>query len=234
MDHVNNKLKIKQWAEEDRPREKMLLKGVSVLSDAELLAILIGSGNKNETAVELAQRILHSVNNNLNSLGKLSIKELINKFKGIGEAKAITIVSALELGKRRNYTDEEKQIHIGSSHDAYTLFAPLLNDLKYEEAWVLLMNRANKPLKKVQVSKGGISGTVVDIRLIIKEALDNFATGIILVHNHPSGNVAPSHEDNALTKKLKDASFVMDICLHDHIIIGNNEYFSYKDNQSIL
>lgn len=234
MDQTRNKLKISQWAEEDRPREKMLLKGLPALSDAELLAILIGSGNKDETAVELAQRILHSVNNNLNSLGKLEIKDLINHFKGIGEAKAITIVAALELGKRRKSSEEEKQNQIHSSRDVFQLFQPILGDLQHEEMWVVLINKANKILKKRQVSKGGMSSTVVDIRLIIKEAIDNFATGIILVHNHPSGSTSPSEGDDILTQKLKDASKLMDIYLHDHLIIAAKSYFSYKDNQSIL
>jgi len=234
MDQLNNKLKITDWAEEDRPREKMLIKGVSALSDAELLAILIGSGNRNETAVELSQRILFSVNNNLNSLGKLEIKELVNKFNGIGEAKAITIVAALELGKRRKLTEFEKQIQIRSSIDAYEIFQPLLGDLKHEEGWVLLMNNSNKVIKKVHISKGGITGTVIDIRLIVKEAIDNLATNIILIHNHPSGNIKPSREDDHITRKLKEACKLLDISLLDHIIVCDSSYYSYKDEENIF
>lgn len=234
MDHVVNKLKITDWAEEDRPREKMLLKGVSALSDAELLAILIGSGNKKETAVELSQRILHSINNNLNSLGKLEINSLIKNFNGIGEAKAITIAAALELGKRRKISEPEKQTQILSSRDVYELFHPILGDLNHEEAWSLLMNKSNKVIKKIQVSKGGITGTTIDIRLIIKEAIENFATNIILVHNHPSGNNAPSENDNNVTRKLKEASNLLEIHLMDHIIVCDKSYYSYKDQNTIL
>lgn len=234
MERLTNKLKITDWAEEDRPREKMIQKGVSALTDAELLAILIGSGNRNETAVELSQRILFSVNNNLNSLGKLEIKDLIKKFNGIGEAKAITIIAALELGKRRKITESEKQIQIGSSIHAYEIFQPMLGDLKHEEGWALLMNRSNRVIRKIQVSKGGITGTVIDIRLIVKEAIDNLATNIILVHNHPSGNVKPSREDDLVTRKLKEACLLLDISLLDHIIISDNNYYSYRDSDNIF
>ncbi len=234
MDLLANKLRITDWAEEDRPREKMLLKGVSALSDAELLAILIGSGNKNETAVELSQRILHSVNNNLNSLGKLAISELIKNFNGIGEAKAITIAAALELGRRRKLSESEKQFQIQSSADVYQIFQPILGDLKHEEAWALLMNRSNKVIKKIQVSKGGITGTVIDIRLIVKEAIENLATNIILIHNHPSGNTKPSEDDNHITRKLKEACNLLDIHLIDHIIVCDKDYYSYKDKTTIF
>ncbi len=223
------KLNIKDWAEEDRPREKMLLKGVAALSDAELLGILIGSGNKNETAVELAQRILHSISNNLNTLGKQEIKDLIKNFNGIGEAKAITIAAAMELGKRRKLSEMAVQPQITSSEDAYQLFHPVLADIKHEEVWVLLLNRANKVLKKIQVSKGGISGTVVDIRMIMKEAIDNLASAIILCHNHPSGNNSPSADDDSITKRLKEAGKIMDIQLLDHIIVCDHSYYSYLD-----
>jgi DNA repair protein RadC len=230
MELIKPKLKITDWAEEDRPREKMLLKGVSALSDAELLAILIGSGNKNETAVELSQRILHSTNNNLNSLGKLEIQDLIKNFNGIGEAKAITIIAALELGRRRKLTESEKQLQIFSSKEVFDIFQPMLGDLKHEESWILLMNRYNKVIKKVQVSKGGITGTVVDIRMIIKEAIENLATNLILIHNHPSGNPNPSMEDDQITFRLKEACNLLDINLADHIIICDNYYHSYRDN----
>ena len=223
------KLNIKDWAEEDRPREKMLLKGVSALSDAELLGILIGSGNKNETAVELAQRILRSAENNLNLLGKLEIKDLIKNFNGIGEAKAITIVAALELGKRRKLSEVISQPQIASSEDVYNIFHPILADLKHEEVWVLLLNRANKVLKKIQVSKGGVTGTVVDVRMIMKEAIDSLASAMILCHNHPSGNSNPSGDDDNITRKLKEAGKIMEMQLLDHIIVCDHSYYSYLD-----
>jgi len=223
------KLNIKDWAEEDRPREKMLLKGVGALSDAELLGILIASGNKNETAVELAQRILHSAGNNLNTLGKFAIKDLIKNFSGIGEAKAITIAAAMELGKRRKLSEVVSQPQITSSEAVYNIFHPVLADLKHEEMWVLLLNRANKVMKKIQVSKGGIAGTVVDIRMIMKEAIDSLACAMILCHNHPSGNINPSADDNKITQKLKEAGLIMDIRLLDHVILSDGDYYSYLD-----
>lgn len=223
------KLNIKDWAEEDRPREKMLLKGVAALSDAELLGILIGSGNKNETAVELAQRILHSVSNNLNILGKQEIKELIRNFNGIGEAKAITIAAAMELGKRRKLSEVVIQPQITSSDTVFEIFHPILADLRHEEVWVLLLNRANKVLKKIQVSKGGVTGTVVDIRMIMKEAIDSLASAMVLCHNHPSGNSNPSDDDDNITRRLKEAGQIMDIRLLDHIIVCDHSYYSYMD-----
>lgn len=226
---LNTKLNIKDWAEEDRPREKMLLKGVSALSDAELLGILIGSGNKSETAVELSQRILHSVSNNLNTLGKLEIKDLIKDFKGIGEAKAITIVAALELGKRRKLSEALVSPQITSSKDVYDIFHPILADLKHEEVWVLFLNRANKVVKNIQISKGGLTATVVDIRLIMKEGIQSLASAMVLCHNHPSGNTHPSDDDDQITKRLKDAGHIMDIRLLDHIIVCDNSYYSYMD-----
>lgn len=226
---LNTKLNIKDWAEEDRPREKMLLKGVSALSDAELLGILIGSGNKSETAVELSQRILHSVSNNLNTLGKLEIKDLIKDFKGIGEAKAITIVAALELGKRRKLSEALVSPQITSSKDVYDIFHPILADLKHEEVWVLFLNRANKVVKNIQISKGGMTATVVDIRLIMKEGIQTLASAMVLCHNHPSGNTHPSDDDDQITKRLKEAGHIMDIRLLDHIIVCDNSYYSYMD-----
>lgn len=226
---LNTKLNIKDWAEEDRPREKMLLKGVSALSDAELLGILIGSGNKSETAVELSQRILHSVSNNLNTLGKLEIKDLIKDFKGIGEAKAITIVAALELGKRRKLSEALVSPQITSSKDVYDIFHPILADLKHEEVWVLFLNRANKVVKNIQISKGGLTATVVDIRLIMKEGIQSLASAMVLCHNHPSGNTQPSDDDDQITKRLKEAGHIMDIRLLDHIIVCDNSYYSYMD-----
>lgn len=227
------KLNIKDWAEEDRPREKLLLKGVPSLSDAELLAILIGSGNKNETAVELSQRILHHVGNKLNRLGKLEVKDLVKNFNGIGEAKAITIIAALELGKRRKSEDAIIIPQIKSSEDIFSIFYPILSDLKHEEVWILLLSRSNRPLKKYQVSKGGISGTIVDVRVIMKEAVDALASAMVLCHNHPSGNLAPSADDDSITYRLKEAGLLLDIPLIDHIIIGDRAYYSYRDEDRL-
>ena len=222
-------MKIKEWAEEDRPREKMLLKGVTSLSDAELLAILIGSGNSNETAVQLSQRILNSVEYNLNALGKLSIQDLVSGFKGIGEAKAITICAALELCKRRNLADPILRNSIRSSRDAYNLFHPLLCDLPYEELWVALTNRAGKVIGKAKISQGGTGETSADLRIILKTAINALASGIILCHNHPSGNVRPSSQDDALTRRLDKAADLLEIKLSDHLIVSDGTYFSYAD-----
>lgn len=224
-----NQLSIKEWAEEDRPREKMLLKGVASLSDAELLAILIGSGSKNETAVQLSQRILSSVDNNLNALGKLSVKELIGGFKGIGEARAITIISALELGKRRNISEPLQRTAIRSSRDVYLLFHPILCDLPYEELWIALTNRSNKVIEKVKISQGGTGETTADLRLILKAAIHALATGIVLCHNHPSGNIRPSRQDDALTLNLQRSAKLIDINLLDHIVLTDGSYYSYAD-----
>lgn len=223
------KISIKQWAEEDRPREKLMMKGSSALSDSELLAILIGSGNNDESAVELSKRILRMADNDLNKLGKFGVVDLTKNFKGIGPAKAITIVAALELGKRRKETEVTQPQKITSSHDAYEIFLPLLSDHNHEEMWALFLNRANKVVSKAQISRGGISGTVADIRLILREALSHYASAIIIGHNHPSGNCKPSTQDIQLTKKLKEAAQWMDILLHDHIIVGNNAYYSFAD-----
>jgi DNA repair protein RadC len=224
-----NKLPIKDWAAEDRPREKMLQKGVAALSDSELLAILIGSGNQTESAVELAQRILHSVSNNLNALGKLSIKELTAGFKGVGEAKAVTIAAALELGRRRNASERLRQESITSSRDAQAIFYPLIADLRHEELWIALTNRAAKVIEKVKISQGGAGETTVDIRLILKAAIQALASGIILCHNHPSGNIRPSAQDDALTNRLQSAAQLMGITLLDHLILSDNTYYSYAD-----
>ncbi|MDR1202592.1 MAG: DNA repair protein RadC [Tannerellaceae bacterium] len=228
-----NKLTIKDWAVEDRPREKMLHKGVSSLSDAELLAILIGSGNSKESAVQLSQRILHFADNNLNSLGKLTIKELTNEFKGIGEAKAVTIAAALELGRRRNDSERPRQEKILCSNDAYLLFKPFICDLHHEELWIALISRSGKVIEKMKVSQGGVNETSVDIRLIMKAAINALASGIILCHNHPSGNLSPSHNDDTLTIRLQSAAKLMEIKLLDHIIIADNTYYSYADEGKI-
>ncbi|WP_421872551.1 RadC family protein [Marinoscillum sp.] len=224
----NTYLSITQWAEEDRPREKLLLKGKASLSDAELIGILLGSGTKTLSAVDLAKQILSSVNNDLHSLAKMSVTDLC-KFKGIGEAKAISIVSALELGRRRKDTEPVKQPRITCSGDAYELMKPELTDLQHEEFWIILLKRNNQVIKKAQVSAGGVSGTMVDPKIIFKKGLDVLASGMILVHNHPSGNLKPSESDNRLTKKLKNLGEMMEIPVYDHIIFTDHGYFSYSD-----
>ncbi|MDR2914802.1 MAG: DNA repair protein RadC [Tannerella sp.] len=228
MDDTNGRLSIKKLAAEDRPREKMLLKGVSSLSDAELIAILISSGNKDETAVQLAQKILNSVSNNLNALGKLSVKELMT-YKGIGEAKAITIAAAMELGRRKGIAEPAKRKSIRSSNDAFLIFYPTLCDLLHEELWVALTNHAGKIIEKVKISQGGIGETSADLRFIMKAAINTTCHGIILCHNHPSGNIQPSAQDDMLTSRLKKAAQLMNIQLLDHIIISDRYYYSYAD-----
>lgn len=223
-----NKLGIKSWAEEDRPREKLMEKGRHVLTEAELIAILIGSGSKDETAVELSKRILASVGNNLNDLGKLSISELI-KFKGIGEAKAISVMAALELGRRRKETELVKRDKISTSKDVYDIMKPILLDLPHEEFWLLILNRANLIIKKELISRGGVSGTVVDTKIIFKAAVENYACSIIICHNHPSGNLKPSEADIRITKNIKDAGKLMEIPLLDHLIITENGFYSFAD-----
>jgi len=219
---------IKSWDVSDRPREKLLLKGKRALSDAELIAILIGSGNRNESAVELAKRILAKSENNLGVLEQMSILEL-EKFKGIGEAKAISILTGLELGRRLSLSDTLKLNKITSSRDVFDLMQPLLGSLKYEEFWVLFMNNSNKVLHKLLLSKGGLTGTVVDVRLIFKKALECLATGIILCHNHPSGNLVASRADKEITLKIKNGAVSLDIKVLDHLIITEKAYFSFAD-----
>lgn len=222
------KLNIKEWAVEDRPREKMLLKGSRFVTDAELIAILIGSGNTNETAVELSKRILTSTNNNLNDLGRKGV-DYLKTFKGIGEAKAVTIVAALELGKRRKEAEVFNKSKITGSKDAADYFQPLLGDLNHEEFWIMLLNRGNKILDTFMVSQGGVSGTVIDVRIILKKAIDNLASSLILCHNHPSGTMEASDADLKITKKISDAAKIMDMSVIDHIIIGQNRYLSFAD-----
>jgi DNA repair protein RadC len=219
---------IKEWAVEDRPREKMLAKGIRSLSEAEMIAILIGSGNLDESAVELSRRILASVNNNLNELGKKTSNDLC-KFKGIGPAKAITIMAAMELGRRRKESEPDEKPKVITSADAAAIFKPLLSDLPHEEFWVLLLNRNNLMIDKMLVSQGGLSGTVIDVRIILKMALDKLACSIILCHNHPSGNLVPSEADKEITRKIKEAGKHMDIPVLDHLIIANDAYFSFTD-----
>ena len=220
---------INQWAEDDRPREKFLLKGKSSLSDSELLAILIGSGSRNESAVQLCQRILASANNNLNQLGKLSIAQL-TEFKGIGEAKAITIAAALELGRRRRSEDAEELKKINSSKAVFEIMQPIIGELPHEEFWILYLNNSNKVIHKAQLSKGGITGTVVDSRIVFKTAFEQNATSIILTHNHPSGKLAASQADIEITKRLKLAGEQLEILILDHIIITESGYYSFQDN----
>lgn len=221
-------LTIKDWAEEDRPREKLLAKGIMSLSDAELIAIIIGSGNAEESAVELSKRILQSAVNNLNILGKFTVSDL-QKFKGIGEAKAISIVAALELGRRRKKDDVAERMKIQSSNDVFEIFQPLLADIPHEEFWVLLLNRSNKIIDKFRVSQGGVSGTVIDVRLILKPAIEKLASSVILCHNHPSGNNKPSDNDVSITQKTKEAARFMDISVLDHIIVCEKNYYSFAD-----
>ena len=223
-------LSIKKLSEEDRPREKLLAKGIASLSNSELLAIILGSGNKEKSAIELAKEILNTYNNDLNNIGKLNVSDLI-QFKGIGEAKAISVITALELGKRRKFDALENKIKITSSNDIFNIMHPILGDLNYEEFWILHLNRSNKIIKKIKLSQGGITGTVIDVKLLIKEALLNYSSSLILVHNHPSGNIKPSKADIDITKKIKNAALFFDITVLDHIIITSNEnYYSFADS----
>ncbi|PIF59253.1 DNA repair protein RadC [Flavobacterium plurextorum] len=223
----SNHFPIKNWSDDDKPREKLMLKGRDALSDAELLAILIGSGSRNESAVALSKRILASVDN-LNSLGKLDISQLIN-FRGIGEAKAITIIAALELGRRRRAEDIIELKKITSSKIAFEIMRPIIGELPHEEFWVLFLNNSNKVISKIQLSKGGISGTIVDARLIFRLALENRATGLILCHNHPSGNLLPSEADKEITGRIKAAGEILDVKILDHLIITETKYYSFVD-----
>ena len=228
VENYKDNISIKSWAEEDRPREKLSTQGRRALTDAELIAILIGSGSRNETAVELSKRILHHYENDLNKLGKASISEL-SKFKGIGEAKAISIIAALEIGRRRNDTETKAIEYITASRDAYNIMRRHLIDLNHEEFWIILVGRSQKVLAKELVSKGGLSATVADPKIIFYIALQQQASGIILVHNHPSGNLKPSHQDIDLTKKISAAGRMLEINVLDHLIITDNGYYSFGD-----
>lgn len=229
MSEESMHLSIKELAEDDRPREKLLSLGRQNLSDAELLAIILGSGNKTQTAVQLAQYILSQNKNSINELAKLNINEL-KKYKGVGTVKAINISAAFELGRRRNDFETEEKVSIQSSNDAYKFLFPRLGDLPHEEFWMLILNVRKQILKFEFISKGGISGTVVDVRLICKSAIENNASAIVIAHNHPSGNLNPSNEDKTITEKIKKALSVFDIKLIDHIIIGDRNYFSFADD----
>lgn len=234
MEYKENQkhLSIKEWATGDRPREKMLEMGAAALSDAELLAILIGSGNAQESAVDLSRRILQDCQNDLYMLGRQDIRALMN-YKGIGEAKAITIAAALELGKRRKNADISHNLQITSSNDIYNCFYAQMVDLPYEEFWLLLLNNSLRIIKKVKIGQGGISETTVDIRLIMKTAVLHLASAMVVCHNHPSGNLSPSRQDDLLTEKIRNAASLFQIRLIDHLIIGPNSYYSYSDEGKI-
>ena len=227
-----NSFSIKSWNEDDRPREKLLNKGRTVVSDAELIAILIGSGSRDESAVSLSKRILASVEFNLNSLGKLSVNDLCN-YKGIGTVKAVTIIAALELGRRRRAQEAMELKKITSSVDAFEIMQPVIGELQHEEFWIIYLNNSNKVLQLSQLSKGGITGTLVDVRLAFKEALRVGAVGIILAHNHPSGTLKPSDSDIKLTAKIRKAGESLDINILDHLIITEKAYFSFADEQML-
>ncbi len=230
MDEVK-KLTIKDWNADDRPREKLLKKGISALSDAELLTILISTGTRNQSALDLARAVLSSVDNNLHLLGKRTVADLM-KINGIGEAKAISIISALELGRRRRNSDLERAEIKGSS-DVFAIMQPILADLPHEEFWVLFLNRANRVIDKVCVSRGGVSGTMVDVKIVMKLALERLASSLILVHNHPSGNTNVSAEDRKITKMMQDASSMLDIKLLDHLVVADNRFVSFADDDML-
>ncbi|MDG1728761.1 MAG: DNA repair protein RadC [Algibacter sp.] len=232
MQEKPSSFSIKNWSQDDQPREKLLYKGKATLSDAELVAILIGSGNRQESAVDLCKRILASTDNNLSALGKLSVKQLM-EFNGIGEAKAISIIAALELGRRRRGEEALEKKKITSSTSVFELMQPIIGELEHEEFWIIYVNNSNKVIQKNQLSKGGITGTLVDVRLVLKNALEVGATALILAHNHPSGTLKPSEADKQITQKLKLAAQSLDIKVLDHLIITEKAYFSFAD-ESIL
>ncbi|PCH78059.1 MAG: hypothetical protein COB98_01485 [Flavobacteriaceae bacterium] len=228
MDKPSKSLTIKSWSMDDRPREKLMKFGKRSLSNAELVAILIGSGNRNETAVDLSKRILSSLENDLSAFGRVSVPELM-KFKGIGEAKAISIITALELGRRQLVSKEVVPVSITGSRDVFVLMKPMIGDLNHEEFWVVFLNNSNKIIAKTQLSKGGLTGTLVDTRLLFKQAIGLLATGIILCHNHPSGKESPSESDKILTRKITEGGLTLDIKVLDHVIITEKTYFSFAD-----
>lgn len=230
MSNYQQKTTIKTWAEEDRPREKLIQKGKQSLSDAELLAILLSTGSREESAVDLAKRILRETNNNLIELAKLSYKDLVIRFKGVGPAKAITLIASLELGNRKRVSGAVQREKISCSQDAFHVFASVIRDNIYEEFWMMMLNRANKIIAWKCISEGGISGTVADPRRIFKTAIDHSASAIILAHNHPSGNLRPSDADIKLTRKLRDGGQLLDLPIIDHLIIGDENYYSFADN----
>ncbi len=225
----NASFPIRSWSEDDRPREKLILKGKAALSDAELIAILIGSGSRNETAVGLSKRMLAKSNNNLNAFGKLSMEQLL-QFKGIGEAKAVTIIAAMELGRRRRAEEVVELAKISSSQSVFQIMQPIIGELPHEEFWIIYLNNSNKIIHKCQLSKGGITGTVVDVRLVFKVAIEQNATAIILCHNHPSGVLKASEADRQITRKLKVAGENLDIKILDHLIVTETAYLSFADD----
>lgn len=227
---ANDKLpfSIKNWASEDRPREKLISKGRLSLTDAELLAILIASGNTKESAVDIGKRILSANQNNLNKLGKMSLKQLTS-FNGIGQARAVTIIAAMELGRRRRGEEALEKVKITSSSSVFEVMQPVIGELDHEEFWILYLNNSNKIIEQFQISKGGITGTLVDVRITLRKALELGAVSLILTHNHPSGNLNPSEADKQLTKKLKSAAESLDIKILDHIIVTEKSYFSFAD-----
>lgn len=229
---MNGKLNINQWAEEDRPREKMMLHGAGALSNAELLAILIGSGSTDESAVELMRKVLADYRNSLSELGKSGVEELC-RYKGIGPAKAITLLAASELGRRRKEEGALERLQIRSSEDIYRLFYPLMCDLPVEECWVLLLNQAGKVIDRIRISQGGLASTAVDIRCVLREALVRRAVSMVLCHNHPSGNLRPSREDDRLTESLRQAAVTVNLRLLDHVIVTDGKYYSYADEGRI-
>ncbi len=233
METDDRRLTVREWAEDDRPREKMLRKGSSSLSDAELLAILIGSGSRNETVVELSRRILRECSDNLNVLARLSVAELCKRFKGIGEAKAITILAAMELGNRRKMTEALQQRRITSSVHLYNIFEPLMCDLKHEEFWIALLTNANNLIEVKRLTQGGTRQTVVDLPMLLRMAIERSASAIAVAHNHPSGQSQPSNEDDEITNRIKEGCNAVGIRLIDHIIVMNKRYYSYCDNEKI-
>ncbi len=225
-------LSIKNWSEDDRPREKLLLKGKNALSNSELIAILIGSGNREESAVALSKRILMTIKDDLNQLAKMSVADLM-KFKGIGEAKAVTIVTALELGRRQRLQESMELPKITCSKDIFNLMHPIIGELSHEEFWIIFLNNANKVIGKQQLSKGGITATVVDIRLLFKRVLEIGATNIVICHNHPAGTLSPSKQDIDITDKLAKAGKLLDVRVLDHLIITEKNYYSFADEGQI-
>ena len=226
------KLNINQWAEEDRPREKLMQQGASTLSDAELLAILVGSGSTKEDAVTLMRRILNDCRGNLNTLGKMTLRDLC-QYNGIGPAKAITILAACELGKRRQQEKPEERPDLGTATRIYNYMHPILQDLDVEEFWVVLMNQHYRLIRKVRISHGGITETAVDIRIIMREAVLSNATIMAVCHNHPSGNLRPSRQDDELTQQIMKACSVMRIHFLDHVIVTDGQYYSYHETGKI-
>lgn len=219
---------IRYWSPQDKPREKLLSKGRASLSDAELVAILLGTGTRTLSAVDLGKRLLQAYDYDLNALARLSVKDL-QQIKGIGQAKAIAIIAAFELGRRRSKNSDEKRPHVRNSRDAFEIIQTELQDIDHEEFWVIMLNRANRVIDKQRIGIGGVSGTVADPRIIFKAAIQQLASGIILVHNHPSGNLTPSLADIELTKKIKEAGKLLDIQVPDHLILGGQNYFSFAD-----